>query len=177
MMIRITLLSILILIPKIHFANQQLLRISNEIEPHLCIPESEFYVSEIKPGDRLENVLSKLGKQSSIEGSMDFPSYHYPNITVQICNGGRVGSLSLVNPNIGTESGIRLGLTRKEIFSILGIPHYQKETGGHSVLLDRNHIEQRVVQFQNCSDVFSSIQFKFSESDILEKVRIGYDCP
>ena len=165
------------MIPNVLMANPPLIETSNTIEQHLCVPDSEFYVSGIKPGDSLENILSKLGKPISIQGSKDFPTYHYSNMTIYLCNGVSVGSISFIHPKTRTKSGLRVGIDRAYAYSILGINYSQGNTENQSPHVKRHNLAAEIVNFQNCSDVFSSIKLKFSGMNMLEEVTVGFDCP
>jgi hypothetical protein len=154
----LVILAILVLTAKIYAQQKPLL--TKTVGLIYCLDSAEFKISDFYYGQSKEDILRILGKPDSVwteKGVLE--SNYYKGLRVDYNKNGTAYRISATSEKLKTPNGIHTGLSRTELFKILGL----KPNEIPSIKFEN--------QFENCKN--NTIFYVFyDESDILKVIGI-----
>ena len=104
------------------FAQEGKLLLTHIKDLEYCLDSSEFHIGEFYYGQSKEAVIIKLNNPDSIKYWNNYTETHYyDGVIFRYDNNGKVYRISAQSPQYSTPNGIITGLSRDEVFDILGL--------------------------------------------------------
>ncbi|PLX98327.1 MAG: hypothetical protein C0623_13495 [Desulfuromonas sp.] len=145
------------------------------VESEYCLPGSEFTVRGITTGHDIQETKDILGEPVGGYLGTDWPTYKFDTLEIGTCY-NHMTWIKTQNSQDKTPSGVHVGLSREEVFSILGVDYLQKN---HSDTFNASdHCNENLSQcyFQHCNAMGTFMTFKFNNDGMLIEIKMGGDC-